>query len=432
MNVRFYNAKILTMKEPIEITSGEVWVKGERILYVGTEPDEVVRNQIFSSGPICWDRQIDCQQNLIMPGFKNAHTHSPMVLFRSLADDRPLEQWLQNSIFPIEAKLSAEDIYTMTKLAVMEYVSGGVTSVFDMYFMPLATHKAFAETGMRNVLVSGLNDFQLSCQKIEKLYQTLNHADSLTSFMLGVHAEYTCSLELLQETAKLVSKYQAPFYAHISETQKEVEDCKKRYGKSPVQLFDELGLYEYGGGGYHCIYFDDRDFEIYQKRGLTAVTNPASNLKLASGIAPIRRFLDMKIPVAIGTDGAGSNNCLDMFREMFLVTGLAKYINQDASSVDALEILKMACVNGAHAMGLQDCDVLEKDKYADLILIDLHQPNMQPMNHIAKNLVYSGSKQNVKLTMINGNILYEEGKYFIGDSPEDLYERANQIVAGLV
>lgn len=432
MNVRFYNAKILTMKEPIEITSGEVWVKGERILYVGTEPDEIVRNQIFSSGSICWDRQIDCQQNLIMPGFKNAHTHSPMVLFRSLADDRPLEQWLQNSIFPIEAKLSAEDIYIMTKLAVMEYVSGGVTSVFDMYFMPLATHKAFAETGMRNVLVSGLNDFQLSCQKIENLYQTLNHADSLTSFMLGVHAEYTCSLELLQETAKLVNKYQAPFYAHISETQKEVDDCKKRYGKSPVQLFDELGLYEYGGGGYHCIYFDDRDFEIYQKRGLTAVTNPASNLKLASGIAPIRRFLDMKIPVAIGTDGAGSNNCLDMFREMFLVTGLAKYINQDASSVDALEILKMACVNGAHAMGLSDCDVLEKDKYADLILIDLHQPNMQPMNHIAKNLVYSGSKQNVKLTMINGNILYEEGKYFIGDSPEDLYERANQIVAGLV
>jgi 5-methylthioadenosine/S-adenosylhomocysteine deaminase len=160
---------------------------------------------------------------------------------------------------------------------------------------------------------------------------------------------------------------------------------------------------------------------------LYAVTNPASNLKLASGIAPISRYLKEGIPVAIGTDGPASNNCLDMFREMFLVTGLAKYRDQDASSTDALEVLKMATVNGAGAMGLKDCQTLSVGSKADLIMIDLHQPNMQPLHNIPKNLVYAGSKQNVKLTMINGKILYENGNFHIGTEPEEIYKKCNEI-----
>ena len=194
---------------------------------------------------------------------------------------------------------------------------------------------------------------------------------------------------------------------------------------------EELGMFEYGGGGYHCVYVTDEDIEIFKKRGLIMVTNPGSNVKLASGVAPIQKFLDAGVDVAIETDGPSSNNCLDMFREMFLVTGLAKLKANDAAAVDALKVLKMATVNGAKAMGLLDADVLEAGKEADIVMIDLHQPNMQPLNNIAKNIVYSGSKQNVKLTMVHGKILYESGEFFIGEDPEDIYRKSNEILKRL-
>lgn len=201
---------------------------------------------------------------------------------------------------------------------------------------------------------------------------------------------------------------------------------------TPTVFLNSLGMFEYGGGGYHCIHMTEEDLAVFAQKGLTAVTNPGSNVKLASGIAPIKRMQELNIPVAIGTDGPASNNCLDMFREMFLVTGLAKIRENDASAVEAGSVLTMATVNGAKAMGLDGCDVLAPGKLADLIMIDLHQPNMQPLNNIAKNLVYSGSKSNVKLTMINGKILYEDGKFFVGEDPEAIYAQANKIVEKLM
>ena len=176
------------------------------------------------------------------------------------------------------------------------------------------------------------------------------------------------------------------------------------------------------------MHMTEEDLDIFTEKGLYVVTNPGSNTKLASGIAPIRKMMDKGIPIAIGTDGPASNNCLDMFREMFLVTGLAKLREHDASAVDAAEVLRMATVNGAHAMGLKDCDVLAEGKCADLIIIDLHQPNMQPLNNITKNIVYSGSKQNIVLTMVNGNVLYENGNFHIGAEPEEVYAKANEII----
>lgn len=427
MNIRFYNARILSMEEPIEVITGQLWVSGERIVYVGTSgSEEEICAKLNIAQPI-WDREIDCNGNLLMPGFKDAHAHSAMVLFRSVADDEPLQGWLEKRIFPVEGQMTGEDVYELTKMSVLEYLTSGITAVFDMYLTPETIIDAYTECGMRNVQVSGINNFGPEPSVMEERFQKLNAKNSLSSYMLGLHAEYTCSMELLETVAEMVHKYKAPFFAHNSETELEVKECFERYGISPTQLFDKLGLFDYGGGGYHCIYFDEKDFEIFKKRGLTAVTNPASNLKLASGIAPVARFLEEGIPVAIGTDGAGSNNCLDMFREMFLVTGLAKYLNKDAASVDALEVLRMATVNGAKAMGLTECDVLAEGKYADLIMIDMHQPNMQPINNIAKNIVYSGSKQNVKMTMINGKILYEDGRFDIGEDPESLYAKANAI-----
>lgn len=428
MNIRFYHARILTMEEGRDVFSGEVWVRDDRIVYVG---DGQGTDQVYEKLQIpcmLWDREIDCGGNLLMPGFKNAHTHSGMTLLRSFADDLPLSEWLNNRVFPIEARMTAEDICELSKLAVLEYLTSGVTAAFDMYLTPESIADAFDTMGMRCVQVGAVNNFSQSLELVEEMYEKLNHAGPLQSYILGFHAEYTCSKELLEGVAKLAHKYQAPVFTHISETKGEVEGCQQRYGMTPVAFLDSLGMFDHGGGGYHCVHVTPEEISIMKKRGMYVVTNPASNAKLASGIAPIADFLKAGVPVAIGTDGPASNNCLDMFREMFLVTGLAKLKEQDAAAVDAMEVLKMATVNGAHAMGLKDADILAPGKLADMILIDLNQPNMQPINHIAKNVVYSGSKQNVAMTMINGQILYENGRFLTAEKPEDIYRKANEII----
>lgn len=420
MNIRFYNARILTMEEGKDIFQGEVWIRDERIEYVGEEKrDEAVPS---------FDEEIDCGGNLLMPGFKDAHTHSGMTLLRSYADDLPLDKWLNQQVFPIEAKMTGEDVYELTKLAVLEYLTSGITAVFEMYLTPDTIAKAFDEMGMRAVQVGGVNDFSQSPEMMEEWYLKLNGKSPLQSYHLGFHAEYTCSRDLLTWIAELAHKYKAPVFTHLAETRAEVEGCKERYKMTPLAFLDSLGIFDYGGGGYHCVHMTDEDIALMKSRGLYAVTNPGSNTKLASGIAPISDYLKAGVPVALGTDGPASNNCLDMFREMFLVTGLAKLRQEDASAVDAMEVLKMATVNGARAMGLPDADVLARGKLADMILIDLNQPNMQPLNHIAKNLVYSGSKQNVKMTMIHGRILYRDGEFLTKDRPGDIYGKANEII----
>lgn len=418
MNIRFYHARILTMESPVQVTRGEVWVEGNRISYVGEEkPSTVV-----------WDREIDAEENLILPGFKNAHTHSAMTFLRSYADDLPLLEWLDKQVFPMEAKIDGEDIYWLSKLAILEYLTSGITANFDMYFHPEMIAKASVECGFRTVMINGLNNFNSSLEQLEEEYKKFNHYHELISYCLGFHAEYTTGLELLEGVAALSEKYKAPVFTHNSETRAEVDGCLERYRKTPTRLMEDLGMFRYGGGGYHCVHMTREDMEIFKKRNLWVVTNPGSNTKLASGIAPIGDMMELGIRLAIGTDGPASNNCLDMFREMFLVTGLAKLRQQDASAVAADQVLAMAVSGGAGAMGLWDCDTLAEGKLADLIMIDLHQPNMQPVNNLVKNLVYSGSKQNVKMTMVNGRILYEDGTFEIGTDPETIYQKANEII----
>ena len=431
MNIRLYNARILSMEENRDIFFGEVWVKNDRIVYAGDGADTDSIYQKLQIPCLIWDREIDCEGNLLMPGFKDAHTHSGMTLLRSYADDLPLNDWLNQQVFPVEAKLTDEDIYELTKLAVLEYLTSGITAVFDMYLTPYSIYKAFDEMGMRGVQVGGVNNFSQSPELLEEYYLNLNGKSPLQSFMLGFHAEYTCSRELLLKISEIAHKYKAPVFTHLSETKAEVEGCRERYGMTPVAFLDSLGMFDYGGGGYHCVHVTEEDIAIMKKRGMYAVSNPGSNTKLASGIAPITQFLKAGVPVALGTDGPASNNCLDMFREMFLVTGLAKLKEEDAAAVDAMEVLKMATVNGAHAMGLGEADVIAEGKLADLIMIDLKTPNMQPLNNIAKNIVYSGSKINVKMTMIGGRILYENGSFLTDEKPEDIYEKANEIIAGI-
>ncbi len=428
MNIRLYNAKILTMEKDRDVFSGEVWVRNDRIAYVADE-EELASEWGQDFPRIAWDIELDCKGNLLMPGFKNAHTHSAMTFLRSYADDVPLDTWLHEKVFPLEAKLTGEDIYHLTKLAILEYLTSGITAIFEMYLTPDTIAEACMDMGMRCVLTSGLNNFSSSIQQVEEEYLKWNNRkNSLITYQLGFHAEYTCSRELLYKVVKLSHKLRAPVYTHLAETEQEVEACRKRHGMTPAVFLDTLGMFEYGGGGYHCVHMTAQDMDVFRRRRLYVITNPASNMKLASGIAPIAEYEKRKISVAIGTDGPASNNCLDMFREMFLVTGLSKLRQKDAASLDAMRVLRMATVHGARAMRLPKADVLAKGKLADMILIDLHQPNMQPIHNIPKNLVYSGSKSNVCMTMVGGKILYRNGEYNVGEDVEVIYRKCGEIV----
>ncbi|MFA6644958.1 MAG: amidohydrolase, partial [Bacilli bacterium] len=374
-----------------------------------------------------FDRVILCRGNVLMPGFKNAHNHSAMTFLRSYADDLALRDWLYNWVFPIEAKLQPSDVYHLSKLAFAEYLTSGITANFDMYYFPKEIARAAIDFGMRTIILGTPTSFKESISSLRDNYEAINGKSDLVSFRLGFHAEYTSTHEMLVSLSGLANELKAPVFTHISETQNEVDGCIERHGDTPAVYFEKLGLFNYGGGGFHGVYLTEQDMEIFKRRNLHLVTCPSSNTKLASGIAPIQKFLDYGINLSLGTDGPASNNSLDFFREMFLVTGLSKLKTMDPTSLDGYQVLKMATVGGARALGLDDADTLEVGKLADIIMIDLYRPNMQPINNIEKNIVYSGSKENVKMTMINGRILYEDGNFLLGESIEDIYKRAQEI-----
>lgn len=371
------------------------------------------------------DRVIDCEGNVLMPGFKNAHAHTAMVFARSAADDLPLHDWLFDVIFPMEDKFIDDDIYHLTKGGILEYLSGGITACFDMYFHHPEVIRASEELGFRTVLLATSLSEPISL--LRDRYLNLNKKDSLISYHLGIHAEYTTPIERIKEVANLANELKAPVYLHIGETKSEVQGCIDRYGMRPIELMESVGMFNYGGGGFHCNYFDDNEIEICKKRNVNIITCPGSNLKLASGIAPLVKYQKAGLNIAIGTDGAASNNSLDMFKEMYLVSTLQKVVNEDPAIMDGFDVLKMATVNSAHAMGLLDADILAPGKYADIIMIDLKNPAMQPLNNIAKNIVYSGSKDIVKMTMINGKILYMNHEFFIDEDIEKIYARVQNI-----
>ena len=419
MRIRFYNARILTMSDNT-VLEGELWTADKKIEYIGQSKP--------SDKP--FDREIDCKGNLLMPGLKNAHTHSAMTFSRSLADDYSLHDWLYKAIFPREAKLTLEHIYWFTKLAYAEYLAGGITACFDMYPKRIESARAAVETGFRYVSVDDANDFG-GMDLLEENYNKFNSYDPLVSYIYGFHAEYTTCEDNLKKVAALAHKYEAPVFVHISETQAEVEGCKERYGVTPAVLFDKLGIYDFGGGGFHCVWFTDEDREIFKKKGLWSVFNACSNLKLASGITPVYKFINEDMKIAIGTDGAGSNNSLSMFREMYLDTVLSNVLTDNAAAVDPFKILKAGTSGGALCMGLTDCDVLAPGKKADIIMIDMDKPSMQPENNVVRNIIYSADNSCVKMTMIDGKILYEDGKFTTIDY-EQTRKKCNELLTELV
>lgn len=417
MNIRFYNGKICTLESDTSFTD-ELWIKDSKVAYAGTSKEAGFK----------FDREIDLHGNLLIPGFKNAHTHSGMTFLRSFADDLPLLDWLHHQVFPMEAKLAGDDVYWLSRLAILEYLTSGMTANMDMYLADEMA-KASIDSGFRTVTVNGLNNFGGSVEESEAEYDRINNKHELVSACLGFHAEYTCSPELLKKIGELVNRRKLPIFTHSSESLREVNECIERIGMTPTAWIDSFGIFNYGGGAYHCVHMSDDDLALMKKRDMAIVSCPGSNTKLASGIARITDMLKLGIKVGIGTDGPASNNCLDMFREMFLMTGLQKLRTDDASALPAEEVLKMACSVGADIMRLPECNSLAAGRNADLTVIDLNRPNMQPINHEIKNLVYSGSKENVVLTMVNGRILYENGEFSVGEKPEYIYKKANEIIS---
>ncbi len=406
MKLRLFNAKILTM-ESDEIITGEIHTDENIIKYVGEE----------NSAPIGinFDREIDMKGNLLMPSFKNVHTHSPMTFLRSFAEDLPLHEWLFDKIFPEEAKLTEERAIPFIKLAFAEYIQNGITACFDMYFMDESMAKVSDEVGFRSVLCGAINSndeiFQEKVKQLEEKFLKYRNFSEYVSFRLGFHAEYTNCKSGFFEIGKLAEKYKAPVFMHNSETASEVSDCIKKYGKTPTEIFDECGIFNYGGGGFHSVHLSENDMEIYKKHGVFAISCPVSNAKLASGIAPVKKMMEKNIKIAIGTDSAASNNALDMFREMLVLAGNAKILSSDAAAVKTFDVLKMATVNGAKVLGFSDLEYLKAGKKADIIGINLNTANMTPAKNIVNNLVYSANGGNVNLTICNGKILYENGEF---------------------
>lgn len=413
MYILFKNARILTMENP-DIFHGCLLVKDNKIEYVG-------KDQVF---PFHIDKTIDCNGNLLMPGFKNAHAHTAMVFARSYADNLPLQEWLFDNIIPMEEKLTPEFVYELTKCGILEYLTSGITSCFDMYYYPESIAKASVDMGFRNVILSSSTNEDISIHR-NRILQSKNN--SLVTYKLGLHAEYTSSIEDIKRMSSLANELKIPMYLHVGETQKEVNDCIKRNGMRPIEFLDSLGVFNYGGGAYHSVYLSDNEIEICQRKHIDIITCPGSNLKLASGIAPINKYFNNGLRISIGTDGASSNNSLDIFKEMYLTSCLQKVINNDPSVMDGYDVLKFATVNSALTMGLNDCDILAKGKLADIIMIDLTKPSMQPINNIINNIVYSGSKDIIKMTMIDGKILYYDGKFNLPFSKEEIYSSTQKI-----
>ncbi len=416
--IRFTNGIVL---EGRQVTNHEVWIDGGTIAYVGPARDDAP----------AFNRTIDLNGNLLMPGFKNAHTHSAMTFLRSMADDVPLQDWLFKQVFPREARLTPERVAAFTKVAFLEYLANGVTACFDMYFHTDEFARVATDWGFRGVMCDALsanNDWE----SIYECHEKYASWSPFVSYRLGFHAEYTATLDMLKFVSEAAHKWREPVFQHNSETKAEVEGCVERHGCTPTVLFDRLGLYDYGGGGFHCVWMSDEDIGIFQKRGLTAVLNACSNGKLASGIAPLRRFIDAGVRLAVGTDGPASNNALDMFREMYLINILAKLSEEDAAAGDPALILEAATSGGARVMGLDDCDAVAPGKRADLTVIDMHRANMRPVHNVVKNLVYSGNPGNVVLTMIDGVVRYENGEYHVGEDPEAVYREAERMTRELL
>jgi 5-methylthioadenosine/S-adenosylhomocysteine deaminase len=362
------------------------------------------------------DKIIDGTNKITMPGLINTHSHVAMTLLRGVGDDQDLQTWLNEYIWPREANLNDDLVYAGSKLAMAEMIKTGTTTFNDMYFYMEQTAKAVKESGMRSVLGYGMIDLfdeekrKTEIQETKKLIKNChNTADGKITVAVSPHAPYTCSEDILREAKEIANKNNLKLHIHVSETKQEVEDLKKEKNQTPFEYLDNIGLLDENTIAAHGVWTTDDEMKILKEKQVSIAHNPSSNMKLASGIAPITKYMDNNINVSLGTDGVSSNNNLDMFSEVKLAALLQKVDTLNPKVVPAQTALDIATKNGAKALGINTGEIKEQ-KLADIILVDKQVPHMTPTNNPLSNVIYSALGTDTDTVICNGNILLENKK----------------------
>ncbi len=424
LDVLIKNGTILTMDpQNAIIKEGVLGIQGDTISYIGSgEKKEFQAKRI-----------IDAKGGLVLPGLINGHTHAAMTLFRGLADDLPLMEWLNNYIFPAESRMDADFVYSGTLLACAEMIMSGTTTFCDMYLFEDEVARAAKEAGMRSLVGEVLYDFdspnygpiENGLKYTEGLINKWQD-DPLVSIAVEPHSLFTCSPELLSRSNELALKYNVPLIIHVAETRSEIDEVNKRYGKGPVEHLKSLGLLGPQLIADHCVHLGQEDIRMFAENDVKAIHNPESNMKLASGIAPVPDMLKNNVTVGLGTDGCASNNNLDLFAEMDMAAKLHKINTMDTTVMDAVTVMRMATIEGAKALGMDKMTgSLEKGKKADVIVLDTKKPHLTPMYNPFSHLVYSARGNDVTHCIINGQLLMEDRK-LLGIDLYEIMEKARQ------
>ena len=426
MKTLLKNALVYT---PEESYSGYLAVEDKVISYVGKERP---------AGS--FDREKDMSGKLLMPGLFNCHTHTPMTLLRGVGSDLPLQTWLFDNIFPIEARLTPEMMRVGTELAMLEMIATGTVSFTDMYFYPDAMVEAILRSGMKANISQHVQAFDAGdkyatnqqVQVMEHLYKTYHGAaEDHIRVDACLHAEYTnFSEDVARGVAAFSKEHGLCNHVHLSETASEHAECKTRHNMTPAGWFESIGMFDRPCTAAHCLWVEPEDEIILRSHGVSVAHNPTSNMKLGSGFAPIPALMDVGINVTLGTDGTASNNNLNMFEEMHLAAIIHNGFHKDAAYMPAKKLVEMATANGARAQGRMDTGVLEAGKKADIIALDLEKPHLVPNLDTTALLVYSAQGSDVVMTMVDGQILYENGEFLTLDK-ERIFSETQEMVKKL-
>ena len=395
----------------------DVFIEGKKIAGIGQAPEGFKAEKI-----------IDGTDRILTPGLINCHTHSYMSFMRNVADDLAFMDWLFGRVDPIEQKMTDEDAYWGACLAILEMMKSGTSCFNDMQMNICQTTRAVKESGMRAVICRGLVGSGSDEAGQSRLRQAYEERDAFKdcdrlSFRLGPHAPYTCDEAFLRIVAEEAKKNGMGIHMHLSESKTEIENCKKDYGCSPIELAERTGLFELPFIAAHCVQVDDKDMDILKKYGVSVVTNPASNMKLGNGFAPVPEMLERGINVCVGTDGAASNNSLNLIHEMSLLALIHKGTHCDPTSVSAEEVFRMATINGAKALGLEnETGSIEVGKKADLAIFKQKCPSMWPRNNPVAAFSYSANGSECESMIIDGELTMENGQVLTMDEERILFE----------